>query len=79
MREQDHWTEHAALMDALAAEGFIVLGGPLRTEAEVLLVIATESEAAVRARMAVDPWIITGIREIASVDPWTILLDGRLG
>ena len=29
MRRQAKWDEHAAFMDALADEGFIVLGGPL--------------------------------------------------
>jgi hypothetical protein len=29
MREQDGWDDHAAFMDALAEEGFVVLGGPL--------------------------------------------------
>jgi hypothetical protein len=30
MREQDKWDEHAAFMDGLADEGFILLGGPPR-------------------------------------------------
>ena len=29
MREQDNWHAHAAFMDELTAEGFIVLGGPV--------------------------------------------------
>ena len=28
-REQAGWSEHAAFMDALAEEGFVVLGGPI--------------------------------------------------
>jgi hypothetical protein len=28
LREQDGWEAHAAFMDALAEDGFIVLGGP---------------------------------------------------
>ena len=31
-REQDGWGEHAAFMDGLVDEGFIVLGGPLGDE-----------------------------------------------
>ena len=27
-REQDDWTDHAAFMDGLVADGFIVIGGP---------------------------------------------------
>ena len=39
MRSQALWAEHAVFMNALAAEGFVVLGGPLGSGEEVLLVI----------------------------------------
>jgi hypothetical protein len=29
MREQDAWDEHAAFMEALVDDGFVVLGGPI--------------------------------------------------
>ena len=84
MRGQAEWTEHAAFMNALAAEGFIVLGGPLGAGNlgagdEVLLIVDATSAEAVRARFAADPWSRSGLLEIARVDPWTILLDGRPG
>jgi hypothetical protein len=28
MRQQEHWEEHAAFMDALADDGFVILGRP---------------------------------------------------
>jgi hypothetical protein len=37
MRAQAQWAEHADFMNALAAEGFVVLGGPLGSGDEVLL------------------------------------------
>jgi uncharacterized protein YciI len=77
MRSQALWTEHAVFMDALAAEGFVVLGGPLGSGAEVLLVIDAASEEVARARLAADPWSTAGLLEIARVEPWTVLLDGR--
>lgn len=77
MREQALWPEHARFMNALAAEGFVVLGGPLGDGEEVLLVIYAESEAALRARFAADPWTGAGLLQVARVEPWTILLDGR--
>lgn len=77
MREQALWPEHARFMNALAAEGFVVLGGPLGDGEEVLLVIHAESEAALRARFAADPWTGAGLLQVARVEPWTILLDGR--
>ena len=75
LREQALWDEHAAFMDALAADGFVVLGGPLDEKA-VLLVVDSESEEALRERFAADPWIENGMLTITSVRPWTVLLDG---
>jgi uncharacterized protein YciI len=75
MREQKLWTEHAAFMNALAAEGFVVLGGPLGDGAEVLLIVDASSEDDVRARLAADPWSPAGLLQIARVEPWTVLLQ----
>jgi uncharacterized protein YciI len=63
-------------MDALAADAFVVLGGPL-DERNVLLVVAAASEEAVRDRLAADPWIADGLLTIVRIRPWTVLLDGR--
>jgi hypothetical protein len=56
LRGQALWDEHAAFMNALAAEDFVVLGGPAGDGAEVLLVIDASGEETVRARLALDPW-----------------------
>jgi uncharacterized protein YciI len=56
MRNQDNWTEHAAFMNALAHEGFVVLGGPLADGLIVLLIVKAESEEEIRARLVDDPW-----------------------
>ena len=77
LRGQARWTEHAAFMNALAAEGFVVLGGPLGDGAEVLLIMAADGEETVRARLAPDPWTVAGLLELKSVEPWTVLLDSR--
>ena len=80
LREQDGWSEHAAFMDALQEEGFVLLGGPLGTGTAVdraLLIIEADSEATIRARLAADPWTPMQVLEIVSVEPWTVLL-GRL-
>ena len=34
MRQQEQWAEHAAFMDALADDGFVILGGPLGEQEE---------------------------------------------
>lgn len=67
-------------MNALAAERFVVLGGPLGEDEEgeeVLLVIDAPSEAVIRTRLGADPWTRSGQLEIVRVEPWTILLDAR--
>jgi uncharacterized protein YciI len=78
MREQVLWDAHARFMNALTAEGFVVLGGPIGDDgAETLLIIAAGSQETLLARLATDPWTHVGLLEIARVEPWTILLDGR--
>jgi uncharacterized protein YciI len=75
-REQDGWDEHAAFMDALVAEGFIVLGGPIGEGDEgdnTLLVVDADDEAAVRARLGEDPWPLE-VLTIESIRPWTVWL-----
>jgi len=76
MEEQSGWDEHAAFMDELVEDGFIVLGGPLGDEVRVAHAVEAESEDAVRATWARDPWSETHL-VVESVDPWTIRLDGR--
>jgi uncharacterized protein YciI len=76
-REQDGWDEHAAFMDALVEDGFVVLGGPFGDGERVMLVVEAEDEDGVRRRLAPDPWLPAGILEIASIEPWAIWLDSR--
>ena len=76
LEEQSEWPAHASFMDGLVDAGFIVLGGPLADEHRVAHVVEAESEDAIRARFARDPWSGTHLT-IGSIDPWTIRLDGR--
>jgi uncharacterized protein YciI len=74
-REQDGWGEHAAFMDALLDDGFVFLGGPIGdvNAGDPLLVVEADDEAAVRARLAEDPWMDT-VLTIRSIEPWTVWL-----
>jgi uncharacterized protein YciI len=76
LEEQTGWTDHAAFMDALVAQGFIVLGGPLGDEQRVVHAVEAESETAIRETLAHDPWSDTHLR-IEAIEEWTIRLDGR--
>lgn len=76
LEEQTGWADHASFMDGLVEAGFIVLGGPLADERRVVHAVEAESEAAVRETLARDPWSETHL-QVASVEQWTIRLDGR--
>ena len=77
-REQAGWDEHAAFMDGLVEDGFVVLGGPIGEGDEgdnTLLVVDADDEAAVRARLGEDPWP-QEVLTIESIRPWTVWLRG---
>jgi uncharacterized protein YciI len=76
LEEQSGWAAHASFMDGLVDDGSIVLGGPLPDEVRVAHAVEAESEEAVRATFARDPWSETHLR-VDSIEPWTIRLDGR--
>ena len=63
-------------MEGLVDAGFVVLGGPLADEHRVALAVEAESEDAVRATLARDPWSETHLLT-DTIDLWTIRLDGR--
>ena len=73
-REQDTWDEHASFMDGLVEDGFVVLGGPLGSGEEVLLIVRAGSGAEIEARLAADPWLPMEILRVAKIEPWEILL-----
>ena len=76
MEEQSRWREHADFMNGLVDDGFIVLGGPLFDEHRVVHAVEAESEDAIRARLATDPWSETHL-QVGAIEPWTIRLDAR--
>jgi uncharacterized protein YciI len=63
-------------MEQMVEDGFILLGGPLEGDREVLHVVDAPSEETIRARLAEDNWTANGMLETVSVERWTILLDG---
>lgn len=76
-REQAFWNEHAAFIDGLVEEGFIFLGGPLVDEGGALVVVRADDEAAVRAKVASDPWYHEQILELVSIKRWEMFIDQR--
>lgn len=79
MRRQKAWDAHAAFMDGLESEGFIVAGGPLGDEdhaKRVMQVMRAPDADTITARMADDPWTPMQLLTTVSIEPWTVLLGG---
>ena len=74
LEEQPQWHEHAAFMDGLEAEGFVVLGGPLEGASEALIIVRAADEAEVRSRFAADPWSRSEQLRESRIVPWTLRL-----
>ena len=73
LEEQSGWLDHAAFMDGLVEDGFIVLGGVLGDEVRTAHAVEAASEGEIRERLARDPWSGTHL-EVFSVEPWEIRL-----
>ena len=69
-REQPFWDEHAAFIDQLVEEDFILMGGPL-------LIVNAKDENEVREKLKNDPWARHGILKLDSVKRWEIFIDKR--
>lgn len=77
IREQRGWDAHAAFMDELVDDGFVIIGGPLGDHSRALLAVEAPGEAAVRDRLAADPWAAGDLLRVGSVEPWALWLDSR--
>jgi uncharacterized protein YciI len=74
-RQQEAWDAHAEFMDALVAEGIVVMGGPLDDQ-RALLVMSHDDERALLARLDQDPWV-NGVLIIERIEPWRVWLTRR--
>jgi hypothetical protein len=74
LEQQSGWDEHAAFMDGLVDDGFIVLGGVLGDELRTAHAVEAGSEQEIRDRLAQDPWSGSHL-VVDSIDPWTIRLQ----
>jgi uncharacterized protein len=79
IRGQDAWDAHAAFMDGLVDDGFLIIGGPIGDGAQTLHAVEATDEDEVRARFAADPWAAAGLLRLSSVEPWALWLDSRQG
>jgi uncharacterized protein YciI len=70
IRDQDGWAGHAAFMDGLVDDGFIILGGPVGDGEQTLHAVEAADENEIRARLAADPWAAAGLLRIGTTEPW---------
>lgn len=75
-REQAFWDEHAAFIDGLVANGFILMGGPF-DDGGAMLIVTAPDEDQVRETLADDPWYAHGMLKLESVKRWQIFIDER--
>ena len=77
--DQKGWAGHAAFMDGLADDGFIILGGPVGDGELTLHAVEAANQNEIRARLAADPWAVARLLRIAAIEPWALWLDSRPG
>lgn len=80
-RQQPFWDEHAAFIDQLVDDGFILMGGPFvgpdGLPQGALLIVDAQDENEVREKLKNDPWFMRGILKLESVRRWEIFIDIR--
>ena len=82
--EQPAVNDHAAFMNRLAEDGFVLFAGPLagseHDRIRVLLIAQAASETDIHRRLADDPWVRAQRLVTTSVEPWNLLVGAeRLG
>lgn len=77
IRDQHGWVEHAAFMDGLIDDGFIILGGPVGDGEQTLHAVEAADENDIRARLGRDPWPSAGLLRIGTIESWALWFDSR--
>jgi uncharacterized protein YciI len=75
---QEGWRAHADFMNALVADGFVLLGGPLLGTRDALLIVRATDQQEIEMRLAPDPWTLNELLCTGSLSPWQLRL-GSLG
>ena len=78
LEEQEDWKSHAAFMNALHHDGFVLLAGPLDGTPDVLLIVRGNHVEEIKSRLSDDSWSRNGLLRITQVVPWRLRL-GSLG
>jgi uncharacterized protein YciI len=71
---QVDWAAHAAFMNALQKDAFVILGGPLEGTPDVLLIVRASSLEEITGRLAADPWTGLDLLHTVRIAPWSLRL-----
>jgi len=74
LQQQDDWRGHADFMNALFAEGFVLLGGPLEDTPDVLLIIRAKNAEEIHIRLSEDSWTRKDLLRVKQIVPWLLRL-----
>jgi uncharacterized protein YciI len=75
LEDQEEWESHRSFMNALEAERFVLLGGPLEGTSEVLLIFRAARPDDIKTHLSADPWHKMDLLGVSRIMPW----DLRLG
>ena len=77
MEEQEGWQAHAEFMDGLAADGFLLLVGPVEGTRDALLVVRADTEDEIQRRLSADPWTRNGLLRTVEIREWTVRIGSH--
>jgi len=75
--EQPEVGDHAAFMDDLAEDGFLLFAGPIGDDNgrfRALLIVQADEAAEISTRLADDPWARARRLEVVSAEPWKVIV-----
>ena len=79
--EQSGVNDHAAFMNNLSNQGFVLFAGPLagseQDRIRALLIAEADSETDIERRLADDPWVLTQRLVTTSVEPWNLFVGAE--
>ena len=79
--DQPAVADHAAFMNNLADDGFLLFAGPLAGSeggrVRALLIVDAASADEIRDRLADDPWVHSDRLVFRSIEPWNLVVGAE--
>src|ERR1022692_2447433 len=71
LEQQEDWWPHADFMNALHAEGFVVIGGPLAGTRDAPVIFRASDADEIASRLEDAPWSGKDLLRTTRIAPWT--------